>query len=257
MITIIYNQLKSLIPTLPEIENVKETEYLSNLGLKEENYEAFQNQLYQSLGLPSSVNLSPFFKQGTLETLGNVLKAMKQIMESPIKNPKYEELIQVAVIGIGLRLPGGINTLDKYWKTLINGRNCVAPTPTNRHLHHNITTAEHLKPGEHYITKFAYYDSTSDVAHPTEFDPLFFGINPNDASVLDFKFRWIYETVYEALQDAGINPDNLSGSNTNVYVAPGQTDEINRLTVECSPTGYSCVNGNSMHNCAQASCPGR
>lgn len=260
MINIIYNQLQNFVPNLKSLDSIQPSnDTVVSLGLEDKDFHDFQNQICQAAGIaPSSaIDLSLFFKQSSLELLSQLLITMKQITQKPGINPEYENLIQVAVVGIALRLPGGINTVDKYWDVLVNGKFCATPTGTNRHLHHYMTTAEHLKPGEHYVTKYCRYDSTPDAAPITDFDPMFFNMNPSEAAALDPKFRWVLETTYEALQDACINPDSLSGTRTNIYTAPGQVHEMNNYTTSASPTGFSVLNGQSMHGVACASLPGR
>ncbi|KAG4101233.1 hypothetical protein H8356DRAFT_1655965 [Neocallimastix lanati (nom. inval.)] len=260
MISIIYNQLQNFVPNIKKLDEIKPAnETVVSLGLEAKDFSAFQNRLCQVVGIAhaTALDFSPLFKQSNLEYLSQLIMTMKQMTQKPGVNPEYQNLIQVAVVGIALRLPGGINTVDKYWKSLENGRFCVSPTGTNRHLHHNMTHNEELKPGEHYIFNYCRYDSTPDAAPITDFDPMFFNMNPNEATVLDPKFRWVLETTYEVLQDAGINPDSLSGTHTNIYTAPGQVDEMNAYATNASPTGYSVLNGMSMHSCASASLPGR
>ena len=260
MITIIYSQLKNFIPNLKSLDEIQTAnDTVVSLGLQIKDFAAFQNQLCQVAGIThtSTIDLTPFFQQSSLNLLSQLLITIKQLTQKPGVNPEYENLIQVAVIGIALRLPGGINTTDKYWKSLEEGRFCISPTGTNRHLHHYMTHNEELKPGEHYLFKYGRYDSTPDVAPITDFDPMFFNMSPNEATVLDPKFRWVLETTYEALQDAGIDPDTISGTHTNVYTAPGQVDDMSRYVINASPTGFSVLTGQTMHCCAAASLPGR
>ncbi|OUM58624.1 hypothetical protein PIROE2DRAFT_47821, partial [Piromyces sp. E2] len=125
-------------------------------------------------------------------------------------------MVPIAVIGMGLRLPGGINTPNKYWNALVNGKDCISPTPVNRHLHH------FLKPN----SKFT--------------EP---------------KFRWVYETVYEAFQDACIDISELNGSRTGVYcTVGGTTDYIGLTKAFCKG---QTMNSQTMHGGAASSCAGR
>ncbi|ORX59119.1 hypothetical protein BCR36DRAFT_342883 [Piromyces finnis] len=260
MISIIYNQLQNFVPNLKELKDIQASnETVVSLGLKAQDFSDFQNQLCQVVGIAptTSIDLSPFFQQSSLELLSQLLMTMNQMVQKPSVNPEYQNQVQIAVVGIALRLPGGINTVDKYWNSLVDGRFCISPIGTNRHLHHYMSKEENLKPGEHYIYNYGRYDSTPDAAPISDFDPMFFNMNPNEASALDPKFRWVLETTYEAFQDAGIDPDVLSGTNTSVYTAPGQVDEMNRYAILASDTGFSVLNGMSMHSCAAASLPGR
>ena len=51
-----------------------------------------------------------------------------------------------------------------------------------------------------------------------KFDGLFFGIMDTMAETIDPQSRIILETTYEAIIDAGVNPQSLRGSQTGVYI---------------------------------------
>ena len=51
-----------------------------------------------------------------------------------------------------------------------------------------------------------------------EFDAKFFGINAREADQIDPQQRQMLEIVWEALEDAGIRPSDLSGSKTGVFI---------------------------------------
>ena len=51
-----------------------------------------------------------------------------------------------------------------------------------------------------------------------KFDATFFGVNYKQARTLDPQTRILMETAYEAVIDAGINPINLRGTKTGVYI---------------------------------------
>ena len=54
-----------------------------------------------------------------------------------------------------------------------------------------------------------------DVGH---FDPQFFEISPREAMSMDPQQRLLLEVTWEALEDAGIPPETLRGTQTGVYV---------------------------------------
>ena len=56
------------------------------------------------------------------------------------------------------------------------------------------------------------------------FDARFFNISPSEAKSIDPQQRMLLEVAYEAFENAGIPIENLSGSNTGVYVAASNSD---------------------------------
>lgn len=52
-----------------------------------------------------------------------------------------------------------------------------------------------------------------------KFDSEFFGMSDRKANSLDPQFKLCYETTFEAILDAGINPDDIKGSRTGMFTA--------------------------------------
>ncbi|MFH8979011.1 SDR family NAD(P)-dependent oxidoreductase [Streptomyces sp. NPDC017890] len=113
----------------------------------------------------------------------------------------------LAVVGVGLRLPGGIADLDGYWDALAEGRDLVRPMPEHR--------------------KEPFTDEWDALPHRgghlddvLGFDAAFFGVSPREARSLDPQHRLLLEVAWEALEDAALPPRALaeSGRRTGLYV---------------------------------------
>ncbi|KAH9209744.1 hypothetical protein DL95DRAFT_476538 [Leptodontidium sp. 2 PMI_412] len=66
------------------------------------------------------------------------------------------------------------------------------------------------------------------------FDAAFFGISPKEAEMMDPHQRLGLEVTWEALENAGLNPQSLSGSDTAVYIGV-DSDDYSRLLLEDLP----------------------
>ncbi|WP_327179823.1 amino acid adenylation domain-containing protein [Streptomyces sp. NBC_01335] len=119
---------------------------------------------------------------------------------------------KIAIIGIGCRLPGGASDHRAFWQNLLDGKDCVTPTPPDRY---DVTThrsGHRDKPGRLVGGRGGYIDGFD------EFEPAFFGISRREADHMDPQQRKLLEVAWEALEDGGQRPADLAGSNTAVYV---------------------------------------
>lgn len=119
---------------------------------------------------------------------------------------------RVAIIGIGCRMPGGASDHRAYWRNLLDGKDCVTPTPADRYDTGTLASRHRDKPGRLVGGRGGYIDG------PAEFEPAFFGISPREADSMDPQQRKLLEVAWEALEDGGQRPAALAGSNTAVYV---------------------------------------
>ncbi|MDJ0463793.1 type I polyketide synthase [Streptomyces sp. H27-C3] len=111
----------------------------------------------------------------------------------------------VAVIGAGLRLPGGIEDLDGYWAALAEGRDGVRPMPHSR-------KGPFAKEWEGLPQRGGFLDEVLD------FDAAFFGISPREARHLDPQHRLLLEVAWEAMEHAGVPSDTLAAARTGLYL---------------------------------------
>ncbi|KAE9527019.1 hypothetical protein AGLY_013667 [Aphis glycines] len=84
------------------------------------------------------------------------------------------------------------------------------------------------------------------------FDANFFGVHAKQAEVMDPQLRLLLESTYECIVDAGVNPDDIRGSKTGVYVGTFQSE-----TDDYWSRVQERVNGYGLTGCSRAMFPNR
>jgi acyl transferase domain-containing protein len=121
----------------------------------------------------------------------------------------------IAIVGIGVRYPGAVDSPTGLWDLLQQGRDAVVEvSPERRALAGLERDAPH--PLKHAAL----------IEHPEHFDPYFFGISPREASQLDPQQRLFLEVAWHALEDAGISLEAIAGSECGVFVGANSTDYL-------------------------------
>ena len=108
------------------------------------------------------------------------------------------------------RFPGAA-TLDAFWQLLTDGGNAVqegVPGSGVGRMAELFPTAD----VQNDACRFCAFVDDID-----KFDAAFFRISPVEAELLDPQQRIMLETSWQALEDAGIDPERLRGSRTGVY----------------------------------------
>lgn len=124
----------------------------------------------------------------------------------------------IAVIGVGLRMAGGILDLSTLWSALASEFDAVGPIPRSRWNAEEFYDPDPDRLGKSYVRHAAFMNSVDG------FDPAFFNISPREAVAIDPQHRLLLETAWEALEQGGILPAALRETNTGVFVGVGPSD---------------------------------
>jgi acyl transferase domain-containing protein len=120
----------------------------------------------------------------------------------------------IAVIGMGCRFPGGVNNPDQYWHLLQEGRSGIVRVPPQRWDADAFYSDDHTVAGTICTRQGGFLTGW----RPDEFDAEFFGIAPREASAMDPQQRLLLEVACEALENAGITPQAVRGTQTSVFI---------------------------------------
>lgn len=124
----------------------------------------------------------------------------------------------VVITGLGVEAPGGIDTAEGYWSLLAQGREALSTIPEDRGWAVRELIEESHRDGFKPIC-----NSGGFLSGAAEFDPGFFGIAPREAVAMDPQQRVALRVAWRALEDAGINPDELHGHDVGVYLGASVT----------------------------------
>jgi acyl transferase domain-containing protein/protein-L-isoaspartate O-methyltransferase/acyl carrier protein len=124
----------------------------------------------------------------------------------------------IAVIGLGCRVPGGVQDADSFWRLMRDGVDAIGPVPPGRWDADALYDPDPEAPGRIATREGGFIGPVDG------FDAGFFGISPREAQGMDPQQRLLLEVSWEALEHAGQAPDRLSGSRTGVYIGMCSSD---------------------------------
>ena len=123
----------------------------------------------------------------------------------------------IAIVGMACRFPNAPN-ISAFWRLLESGQNAVTQGSPGSGVGRVGTLFPNAEV-QNDACRFGAFVDDIDL-----FDATFFRISPVEAQLLDPQQRMMLETSWQALEDAGIDPDRLKGSRTGVYAGISNND---------------------------------
>lgn len=146
------------------------------------------------------------------------------------------EIEQIAVIGMAGRFPGARN-VDEFWRNLCQGKESVTQFSDEELLARGGTREELSHPD--YVKSGVVLDDID------LFDAEFFGYTARQAEMMDPQQRIFLEVAWEALENAGCNPDTYNGS-IGVFGGVGGNDYRKRIGADLNSIGSDVGTFQSM-----------
>ncbi|WP_040699565.1 type I polyketide synthase [Nocardia vinacea] len=228
-----HESAQSIQPDLPFTE----------LGFDSMSGVELQSRLQRATGVPLPASL--VFDHPTATAVARLLQARVTGIERDKHRVSRRTATDepIAIVGIGARFPGGVRSAEDLWDLMTAGRDVIGEFPTDRGWDlDRLFDPDPDKPGTVYTRHGGFLSDAGD------FDPGFFGISPREALAMDPQQRLLLETAWEALEDAGIDPMSLRGSDTSVFAGACASGYSRRVTGDLegyrlTGTSHSVISG--------------
>ncbi|HLF25324.1 MAG TPA: beta-ketoacyl synthase N-terminal-like domain-containing protein [Anaerolineae bacterium] len=146
----------------------------------------------------------------------------------------------IAIVGMGLRFPGGANDPESFWRILRDGVDTISEVPPDRWDIDAYYDPDTNAPGK-MSTRYGAWLERID-----QFDAPFFGISPREAASMDPQQRLLLEVSWEALEHAGQSPDKLADSPTGVFLGIANSDYYRMLLADPASIDVYTTTGNAL-----------
>ncbi len=201
-------------------DSIDESTAMVELGLSSRDAVAMASDIEDLTGVTLTATVA--FRHPTIESLATV------IIEGEPEDANYDEdedwsrdveedLASIAIVGLGTRFPGDMNTPDEMWQALLEGRDAITALPEGRwsEFMDEPRLAERIARAR---TRGGYLKDLKG------FDAEFFALSKMEADNIDPQQRLALELTWEALENARIPASSLRGQSVGVYIGSSTND---------------------------------
>ncbi len=145
----------------------------------------------------------------------------------------------IAIVGRACRLPGA-PSVSELWALLAAGECAITQIPKDRWSMERLIHPRGSERGRTYTWAAGALDDIWG------FDPAAFGLSPREAEQMDPQQRLLLEVAWEAIEEAGIRPTKLAGSETGVFVGAAALDHANLRILDIAAADAYMMTGNTL-----------
>ncbi|WPZ32678.1 SDR family NAD(P)-dependent oxidoreductase [Thalassobaculum sp. OXR-137] len=210
-------------------------------GLDSMNAIELRNRLQSDLGRPLAATLA--FDHPTPARLADQVLALADLADAGAVRSDPVSVAPsdgIAIVAMGCRLPGGVTDPRGFWEMLRDGVDAITEIPASRWDNTRFYSPDPELPGTIQTRHGGFVDGIE------LFDPVFFGISPREARHLDPQQRLLLEVCWRALEQGGIPPSSLAGSQTGVFIGISTNDYLHRLTRDPEAIDAYLGTGNAL-----------
>jgi len=205
-------------------------DHVFRLGANSLNATRFQILLAEELD--RHLPVAQIFQHPTPTALANHFQGKKQQRKATTNEHSNGP---IAIIGMACRFPGAPD-LDSYWDLIKSGTESIQTFSHKELIESGISPAEVQHPN--YVARGTILDKALD------FEPSFFGVSRQDASVLSPQFRLFMKTTWEALENAGY-PEEPADASIGVFAGAGDPAHLSPTRDQPEPERLKILVGNS------------
>lgn len=199
---------------------IDESVPMVELGLSSRDAVAMASDIEDLTGVTLTATVA--FRHPTIEALATVIVEGEPESDADAALDgedwtRTRDVEDIAIVGLGTRFPGGMNTPDQMWQALLEGRDGITDLPEGRwaEFMDEPRLAERIARAR---TRGGYLTDIKG------FDAEFFALSKLEADNIDPQQRMALELTWEALENARIPASALRGQSVGVFVGSSTND---------------------------------